>query len=490
MYVLNTNGSYTYTVTAYGYVARTASFAAGEEQKIISVSLDKAPDSVRQDIAQEGDWISFRGNADNNAVTDVPVPVTAEKTVLTWANRIGEGMSGGGVGSPILVGDVLYTYANTSVMKVDRNTGEVLLSKEMDHASSFSITPPAYGEGMIFVGLSNGSVQAFDAETLDSLWLYTDPLGGQPNCPITYQDGYLYTGFWNSEVKQANFVCISVTDEDPTQDQEAKQASWTYTDKGFYWAGAYVSEDFLLVTTDDGDGGYTKGHGDVVSLDPRTGQVLDCLTVSGVGDLRSTVCYDRETDAYYFTSKGGDLYQVKVNADGTFTKGSLRRLHLDNGADSASAPPMSTSTPVDRQRPSLTSACPVPASSLPIPATTSRWWTCPPSPSPSSVPTMGYPQTSGLLTTAYQDKDGYNYIYFIDNFTPGKLRVIRDMPGMTEVDHSYTTMGRPTVKTARSTPSRRAMCCLPLTVRRRSTPSAAPLWTKRATSTSRTTPPS
>ena len=53
---------------------------------------------------------------------------------------------------------------------------------------------------------------------------------------------------------------------------------------------------------------------------------------------------------------------------------------------------------------------------------------------------MGYPQTSGLLTTAYQDKDGYNYVYFFDNFTPGKLRVIRDMPGMTEVDHSYTTM--------------------------------------------------
>ncbi len=53
---------------------------------------------------------------------------------------------------------------------------------------------------------------------------------------------------------------------------------------------------------------------------------------------------------------------------------------------------------------------------------------------------MGYPQTSGLLTTAYQDKDGYNYVYFIDNFTPGKLRVIRDKPGMTEVDHDYTTM--------------------------------------------------
>ena len=40
---------------------------------------------------------------------------------------------------------------------------------------------------MIFVGLANGCVQAFDAVTLESLWLYEDPLGGQPNCPITYE---------------------------------------------------------------------------------------------------------------------------------------------------------------------------------------------------------------------------------------------------------------------------------------------------------------
>ena len=158
-----------------------------------------------------------------------------------------------------------------------------------------------------------------------------------------------------------------------------------------------------------------------------------------MGDLRSSVCYDEETEAYYFTSKGGDLYQVKVNADGTFTKGSLRRLHLDNGADSASAPPMSTSTPViangrayigvsgDGQFKAYSghNITVIDLTSFSI---------------AYSVPTMGYPQTSGLLTTAYQNKDGYNYVYFFDNFTPGKLRVIRDMPGMTEVDHSYTTM--------------------------------------------------
>lgn len=437
-YILNTNGSYTYTVTAYGYVTQMASFAAGEANRAISVTLEKAPENTRKDIAQEGDWISFRGNSQNNAVTDAPVPVKAEEAVLTWANRIGEGMSGGGVGSPILVGDVLYTYANNSVMKVDKNTGEVLLSREMDHASSFSITPPAYGEGMIFVGLSNGSVQAFDAETLESLWLYADPLGGQPNCPITYKDGYLYTGFWNSEVKQANFVCISVTDEDTTQGKEPKQASWTYTDKGFYWAGAYVADNFLLVTTDDGDSGYIKGHGDIVSLNPRTGAVLDCQTASGVGDLRSTVCYDQDTDAYYFTSKGGDFYGIQVDANGTFRDGAMKRIPLSNGSNNASTPPMSTSTPVvyhGRAYVGVSGTAQFGAySGHNISVIDLTAWQV-----AYSVPTQGYPQTSGLLTTAYEADTEYVYVYFLDNYTPGKLRVLRDKAGQTAPDHEYLT---------------------------------------------------
>ena len=292
---------------------------------------------------------------------------------------------------------------------------------------------------MIFIGLANGRVQAFNAETLESLWVYRDALGGQPNCPIAYADGYIYTGFWNSETKQANFACLSVTDEDTTKTNEAKLPTWTYTHNGFYWAGAYVNSDFVLVTTDDGADGYVTGRGSILSLNPKTGKLIDSLQATNVGDLRSSVCYDEETEAYYFTSKGGDLYQVKVNADGTFTKGSLRRLHLDNGADSASAPPMSTSTPVianGRAYIGVSGTSQFGAYSghnITVIDLTSFSIAY-------SVPTMGYPQTSGLLTTAYQDKDGYNYVYFFDNFTPGKLRVIRDMPGMTEVDHSYTTM--------------------------------------------------
>ena len=438
-YTLDSGSSYTAVVTRYGYVGQKKTFTAGEANKTIQIKLEKAPDSTLKDIELPTDWPLFRKNDENNGVVDVRTPITAEDTVLVWANKLGEGYSGSAVGSPIIVGGYLYTYSGTTIMKVDKETGLILKTGTMVGGSSFAINSATYAEGMIFIGLANGRVQAFNAETLESLWVYRDALGGQPNCPIAYADGYIYTGFWNSETKQANFACLSVTDEDATKTNEAKLPTWTYTHNGFYWAGAYVNSDFVLVTTDDGDNGYTTGYGSILSLNPKTGKLIDSLQATNVGDLRSSVCYDTETEAYYFTSKGGDLYQVKVNADGTFTKGSLRRLHLDNGADSASAPPMSTSTPVianGRAYIGVSGTSQFTAySGHNITVVDLSTFSI-----AYSVPTMGYPQTSGLLTTAYQDKDGYNYVYFIDNFTPGKLRVIRDMPGMTEVDHSYTTM--------------------------------------------------
>ena len=439
IYTLDSGSSYTAVVTRYGYVGQKKTFTAGEANKTVQIKLEKAPDSTLKDIELPTDWPLFRKNAENNGVVDVRTPITAEDTVLVWANKLGEGYSGNAMGCPIIVGGCLYTYSGTTIMKVDKETGLVLKTGTMAGFSSFSINSATYAEGMIFIGLSNGRVQAFNAETLESLWVYQDALGGQPNCPIAYADGYIYTGFWNSETKQANFVCLSVTDEDATKTNEAKLPTWTYTHNGFYWAGAYVNSDFVLVTTDDGEGGYTTGYGSILSLNPKTGKLIDSLQATNVGDLRSSVCYDEETEAYYFTSKGGDLYQVKVNADGTFTKGSLRRLHLDNGADSASAPPMSTSTPVianGRAYIGVSGTSQFTAySGHNITVVDLSTFSI-----AYSVPTMGYPQTSGLLTTAYQDKDGYNYVYFIDNFTPGKLRVIRDKPGMTEVDHDYTTM--------------------------------------------------
>lgn len=120
--------------------------------------------------------------------------------------------------------DALYVYAGNKLYKLDKTSGKVLASGEMDHSSNWCINSATYGGGMIFVGLSDGTVQAFNAATLESVWIYRDALGGQPNCTIAYHDGYVYTGFWRSETLDGNFVCLSITDEDPSNPKEEKAA--------------------------------------------------------------------------------------------------------------------------------------------------------------------------------------------------------------------------------------------------------------------------
>ena len=330
-----------------------------------------------------------------------------------------------------MVGGDLITYAGDHIFRIDTVTGEILATGKMDHKSSFSITPPTYAEGMVFVALSNGCVQAFNASTLESLWVYNDPLGGQPNCPLTVKDGYLYTGFWNSETGDANFVCMTITDEDPTQSKESKCVSWYHTAKGgYYWAGAYVGNGYVLIGTDDGTNLCNSKTSSLLLLDAKSGRLLDRRDNLN-GDIRSTIVYDAATNAYYFTAKGGTFYSVQVSGGQTLTN--LWSVTLVNGTGGI---PMSTSSPVvynGRAYVGVSGSSQFGAYSghnITVLNLDSRSLAY-------SVPTQGYPQTSGLLTTAYESESGYVYVYFFDNMTPGKLRVLRDRPGMTAPD--YTT---------------------------------------------------
>lgn len=356
--------------------------------------------------------------------------------MLYWAKKIGsfstgtDGNASGGsaVSSPILVNGALIVYAGSRLYRINKDTGETLQTGTMAGESSFSINSATYADGMLFVALSNGRVQAFNAETLDSLWIYTDPLGGQSNCPVTVCDGYVYTGFWKGETGDANYVCLSVTDEDPDEPLEAKTATWRYTKAGgFYWAGAYVSEDFMLLGTDDGEQGYTNGHGSILLLDPKTGRVLD-RTDAPRGDVRSSICYDSESSAYYATSKGGDFIRIKLAEDHR-SIAQVDMLALANGVGGTA---MSTSTPVVYKGRAYVGV----SGSSQFKMYTGHNITVIDLSGAMSiayrVETKGYPQTSGLLTTAYE-KNGndYVYVYFFDNYTPGTMRMLRDAKGQT-----------------------------------------------------------
>lgn len=437
-FTLGQKEDYTYSVSAVGYVAQTGSFCAEKDMEI-DIELVPAEDNPEIDADVSAEWGSFRGNDDNNGVTDAKTPTSAENAELYWATSIATGgQANGAPGTPIIVNGEIYTYSGKELLRLDSETGEVLARGEMQGSSSFAITPPAYAEGIIFVALGGGKIQAFNALTLESLWLYTDSLGietgaNQPNCPITYSNGCIYTGFWNSEEAAAHMVCLTVTDEDPSQPLENKQPLWVRTQSGgFYWAGSLATDNFVLVGTEDGEKGYESQTSSLLSLDPVSGALLD--SIDGLnGDIRSTVSYDSVTDRYYFTSGGGSFYSVQVKANGRFVSGSLKEIQLGG---------RSVSTPViynGRAYVGVQGAAQFKVyDGHHIAVIDLATWTI-----AYTANTKGSPQTSGLLTTGYGDEV---YVYFADNYTPGSLRVIRDKPGQTEladpVSETYTSGGK------------------------------------------------
>lgn len=396
----------------------------------VSVTLQKA-DANPSIVDFDAEWPNFRGTDSNNGITNAKTPISAADGMLYWASPLGKGWDNGAVSSPILVDDCLVVYAGSKIYRVSKATGKVEAEGNMAGTSSFAINGPTYANGILLVGLSNGRIQAFNAKTLESLWLYTDPMGGQPNCPITVLGDYAYTGFWNGEALGGSFVCVSLTDEDPTSTTEAKYATWRHEqDGGFYWAGAYACDDFIMVGTDDGDA--LRAY--LYLFDPLTGEVLDSR--SGFdSDIRSTICYDSVTKAYYFTSKGGTFYRAKVEAqNGSCAITACDGLKLNNGSDDPALPPMSTSTPVVYKGRAYIGVSGTGQftqySGHNITVIDLENWKI-----AYSVKTQGYPQTSGLLTTAYEENNGYVYVYFFDNYTPGTLRVLRDKAGQTEADY-------------------------------------------------------
>lgn len=427
-YTLMETAAYHYSAAKNGYVAKTGTIESAHNEAI-TLELETVLANPAIDTSISAQWPNFRNGENHLGITNAKTPFTPDDAEVLWAQKYGTGWAAA-PGSPILVGDALITYVGSSIKRLDPVTGTVIAENTMVASSSFSIVPATYAEGMIFVGLSGGRIQAFNAATLESLWVYTAPLGGQPNCPITYSDGYIYAGFWNSETGKANFACIPVADEDIHETTEAKTAAWTYTRAGgFYWAGAFVKGDYVLVGTDDGTSGTVSETASLLVMDKHTGCIVD--SHDGIrGDIRSNVSYDPQSDRVFFTSKGGVLCNAKIDwTSGKITDFDSVVIRNAKGTEHA----MSTCTPSvyngriyigvcgDGQFAAFSGHC-IAVYSLAEDGTMTSAY---------SYEILGYPQTSAMLTTAYIEEDGYVYIYLPYNYTPGGISVLKDKPGQT-----------------------------------------------------------
>lgn len=255
--------------------------------------------------ASASDWPTFQKNNYNNGVTTEIVSKSPGAAEWTFT-----GPSGGWLGwesAPVIADGIVYNvYYNGDVYAVDLTTGdEVWCNDFIGGSGSFELSVPAYNDGCLYVGLSNGnSTTVTGIHALDvnddgaTLWSNTDsvdfPANHQLNTPIKYENGAIYFGsvhmadLYDSD--DGYFYCVNASDGD---------VNWIFdNDCGFYFASPALIGDYVVVGDDDGT---------VRSFDKSTGDVIDTYQTSD-GQIRSAVVYD---DGYiYFTTTGGSVFKL------------------------------------------------------------------------------------------------------------------------------------------------------------------------------------
>lgn len=383
------------------------------------------------------EWGSFRNTMSNNGVTSRETPINISETTMKWASKAA-GEYTNSCTPPLILDNYVYTAAGRYVYKLSKISGKkIATSERLAGGLGYALNPILYAQGMIFIQIGNGQVQALDAKTLKSLWI-SEKVGGQTLTPITYRDGYIYTGTWNSEEKDGTYFALSIKDMNKKSGKEIKKCKWKLVPskvgdnaKGFYWAGSYATDDFVIFGSDDGadEGNYVAGS-TLYSVNSKTGKVIDKIT-DLKGDIRTTVVY--RDGHVYFATKGGYLYKVVLNKDGSL--GDYSSIHLKG---------MMTAAPVVYNGRIYIGVAGTggqfDADGGHMFAVINDEEKLSDSSLAYTVDIPGYPQAAALLSTQDVKKDfnkdgkadGTVYLYFTHNALPGGIYYIKDSIGQTK----------------------------------------------------------
>ena len=270
---------------------------------------------VSAEAAEEQNWTRYQNSETNNGVTDRPGPTDAEHTIALWDVSMEAATT-----PPLIVDNKIYTASGYYVYCFDKTTGEKLgQSDKLTGYVGHALHPMVYAEGKLFVMTSKGgtmieALSLTDANNPKSIWAST-PQQGTSYTPLTYHynktqnKGYLYTGTSNGDDKGVYF-CVSA---------DNGNVIWSMEDEnGFYWDGAYATDNYVAFASENVIGGDSEAEGSVLyTVNPVTGKVIDKVT-DLKGSIRNTVVFDN--GYLYVGTVAGRLYRIKVNSNGELGK--------------------------------------------------------------------------------------------------------------------------------------------------------------------------
>lgn len=246
------------------------------------------------------DWKSDWDGKSNAVVENVSTPTSALASSWTFDWKAYSGSAYPNASEPIVVNGNVYLAVNKRLLKIDAESGKVLAESNLKTAVGYT-SRPIYANGLVIVPLDGGAVQALTADALTTVWV-TDSVSrtAQSNSQLTVDGNYLYVGtvdvnYGTSTYNNGHLTRINIL---------TGAVSWQHVnaDEGYYWTGATVGDDYVLVPT---------SAGTVEMLSKSSGDVLGSVSVGAV--VNSTCVLSADGSHAYLISRDGKLHVLAIS---------------------------------------------------------------------------------------------------------------------------------------------------------------------------------
>lgn len=255
---------------------------------------------VNPSASRPTDWKADWSGNSNAVVENVSTPTGALASSWTFDWKAYSGATYPNASEPIVVNGNVYLAVNKRLLKIDAESGKVLAESNLKTTIGYT-TRPIYTNGLVIVPLDGGAVQALTADTFTTVWV-TDPVSktAQSNSQLTVDGNYLYVGtvdvdygkgvYNNGHLTRINILTGAV--------------SWQHVnaDEGYYWTGATVGNDFVLVPT---------SAGTVEMLSKSSGAVLGSVSVGAI--VNSSCVLSADGSHAYLISRDGKLHVLAIS---------------------------------------------------------------------------------------------------------------------------------------------------------------------------------